>query len=214
MRAMLAVFSFMIVVAIGARYIVSHCEARIPKPAPAPATFVVPPAPKLENDRSLEPPLIYKQLHAYYAERFGSQKGFGSDRIIPTIQFHSIYKYSTQDGYGSLLIKNFELLGCSDGKPIVYCPDKGFLNFTKKEMKQMAEASRRPVNAFELAGLDKMRAGTDIIVKEYGMKAVVLGALRAKASCAKCHDVNEGELLGALIYTVEKNPDVRFHIMR
>ncbi|MCI0380342.1 MAG: hypothetical protein L0215_22385 [Gemmataceae bacterium] len=60
----------------------------------------------------------------------------------------------------------------------------------------------RPLDFFEIAGLEKLKDGDTLYVRNKDNRMRMLGALRASADCAKCHSVPEGELLGAFSYTM------------
>ncbi|MCI0641420.1 MAG: hypothetical protein L0Y72_08635 [Gemmataceae bacterium] len=60
----------------------------------------------------------------------------------------------------------------------------------------------RPLDFFEIAGLEKLKEGDALYVRTKDNRMRMLGALRASADCAKCHSVPEGELLGAFSYTM------------
>ncbi len=69
------------------------------------------------------------------------------------------------------------------------------------DAKDVSEIPTRSLDAFELRGLTKLRAGENLYVEQHpGDKARVLGPVYAGASCVSCHQ-KTGELLGAFSYT-------------
>jgi hypothetical protein len=66
-----------------------------------------------------------------------------------------------------------------------------------------ATAPKRPLDAFETAGLAKLRAGEEVVVQSQGPEMRVLGAVRARTECVACHKVDVGTTLGAFTYTLK-----------
>jgi hypothetical protein len=71
-------------------------------------------------------------------------------------------------------------------------------------MDQVKELKTRPLDAFEQAALADLRQGNELFARELTSHIRILGALRNAKTCMKCHDGAEGELLGALSYTLER----------
>lgn len=55
-------------------------------------------------------------------------------------------------------------------------------------------------NSFESAALADLRKGTELVAKTTAAEMWLVGAIRARADCVKCHDGGEGALLGAFTY--------------
>lgn len=149
-------------------------------------------------------------IHDSYSDDFAKKPGFGSSRILylPTQDFFTLngegYRFGSPD-----------LLGLED-EPIAY-QRLAFENITmavvsKKELRSRLQ--RRPLTAAEFSAVAELRAGKDLVtmptpvelVTEHGTNRITgllaVGALRAKAQCAECHQVKEGTLLGAFSYTL------------
>lgn len=67
-------------------------------------------------------------------------------------------------------------------------------------MDELREAPTRPLNAFELASLEKLRRDEDVVIQEDDRRIQMVGSLRAAQDCLECHSARRGELLGALSY--------------
>jgi hypothetical protein len=61
--------------------------------------------------------------------------------------------------------------------------------------------SRRP-DRFEAAALAELRKGNELVAETSPSVMRMVGAIRARADCLKCHDGDEGTLLGAFSYTL------------
>ncbi len=158
-------------------------------------------------------------MHASYEVDFATRPGFGFSRVmyLPPQDFITYngetYRFATPD-----------LLGLED-EPIAFRKTGGIDGFSmalmsKKELRKFLQ--RRPLTLSESNALVELRAGRDLVVTPslvvgdaaHGNNVVgglaVVGALRAKAQCAECHQVREGTLLGAFSYTlVPANPAKR-----
>jgi hypothetical protein len=88
--------------------------------------------------------------------------------------------------------------------PVAY--DKHHLMERKDVPSQLRE-----LDPFETASLTNLRAGAErVMAWDNGHGCLqVLGAIRAKESCLKCHDVKVGHLLGAFSYRIEEASRIR-----
>jgi hypothetical protein len=73
-----------------------------------------------------------------------------------------------------------------------------------KSDKNGLPAGARLPNMFEEAAIQKLLQGQSLFV--YGQEDTIrmMGALHAGNQCIRCHDVKEGDVLGALSYTLRK----------
>jgi hypothetical protein len=71
-------------------------------------------------------------------------------------------------------------------------------------MEQLKGASTRPLDAFELSGLTRLRGGDWLVVGEGNGHLRLLGAIRAVRQCVTCHGCERGDLLGAFSYTLRR----------
>jgi hypothetical protein len=71
-------------------------------------------------------------------------------------------------------------------------------------MDELRGAPTRPLDEFELAGLEQIRQGEDLVVGESGPTLRMLGSIRSIEQCVKCHGGERGDLLGAFSYTLAR----------
>jgi hypothetical protein len=71
----------------------------------------------------------------------------------------------------------------------------------------------RPMDPFETLAVRGLKAGHELLIEPKPGSIRMMGAMYAEKSCAKCHDVKEGTLLGALSYTLEKAPDAGLPVL-
>jgi hypothetical protein len=95
-------------------------------------------------------------------------------------------------------IKSLDLVGVvMHDTPVVYMSEK------IPEMKALSTKPTRPLDYFELAGLEHLVQGEAIYVRSKGETLRVLGPIHAGKACLKCHyESKEGDLLGAFSYTI------------
>lgn len=89
-------------------------------------------------------------------------------------------------------------------EPVVY------VSANLPSMEDLKSTQTVPLDDFEAAGLQRLRAGDDLFSHEEGNVLRAVGALRATKQCLQCHSGNNrGDLLGAFSYHVtiksEKN---------
>jgi hypothetical protein len=72
-------------------------------------------------------------------------------------------------------------------------------------MDELRDAPTRPLDEFEADGLAKLHAGEELTYAHGPRRVRILGALRARDECLKCHSVNKGELLGAFSYDLRRD---------
>ena len=65
-----------------------------------------------------------------------------------------------------------------------------------------SDVPTRPLDAFELEALPKLRAESDVVISKTSPDVRMLGSLRATKQCLDCHHVDRGELLGAFSYVL------------
>ena len=68
------------------------------------------------------------------------------------------------------------------------------------------ELPKRSLDEIETKSLNELRAGTDCVIAwdTDHERIQMLGAIRAKSDCLKCHAVEQGELLGAFTYWITR----------
>lgn len=94
--------------------------------------------------------------------------------------------------------RRVELIGWMlAGEPVAYLP--------RVDARGEAVAATRKLDAFELVALEVLREGQDLFLREKDGIVRMLGAVRADATCARCHaDTKTGDLLGAFSYTLRE----------
>jgi hypothetical protein len=65
----------------------------------------------------------------------------------------------------------------------------------------------RKLDDFEAAALATLREGKDLVVRTTPDEMRLLGAVRARDGCLKCHGCERGDLLGAFTYTLTTTPE-------
>ncbi len=81
------------------------------------------------------------------------------------------------------------------GHPMVYVTDKKL-----PKMDEIQNIPTRELNPFEASALDSLAKGEELCYQQHGNRVLALGALRARDTCTKCHEVQRGALLGAFSY--------------
>ena len=102
-----------------------------------------------------------------------------------------------------------ELVSLLKHDPPVAYKDRGPVSmggFPQKERRT------RTLNEMEVASLEALTEGKDRVFSWNASeeRLQLLGAIRAKDQCLKCHEVKRGDLLGAFTYWIEeerKTPD-------
>jgi hypothetical protein len=151
-------------------------------------------------------------MQAEFVRRFEASPGFGMSRVIrpvfmapsPALMFSGTkYQVAPPD-----------LIGLED-QPAVYAAREHafFRAKTNSNVRELFQA--RALSALETNAVASLRKGRDLVVKTIPLDAVasranhaapsllVVGALRASASCANCHGCDKGALLGAFTYTLK-----------
>lgn len=151
-----------------------------------------------------------EDLHNYYAGKFVTSVGFGYDRM-PQVQ-EAISSKQWQIGLDSYVVKNIQLVSLLKHDPaVVYPPVTVMQEFNHHRNPPVAVKKDgqepRALNDFEIAALKQLKEKKENMVVSGG--TIMVGALRAEASCIKCHEVDPGALLGAFTYTLEKQSPVK-----
>ena len=176
---------------------------------------VTPPAPRLPEVPE-NPDQNFTSLaaaHGSYVRDFASRPGFGSSRMVflpsqDCVKLDGIvYRFKTPD-----------LIGL-ENDPVVYQRAGGIENLSVAVMskkKLRSRLARRPLTTIESNAVVKLRAGNNLVIQRGQVEAQMINSqkigrtdgihaiasLRATASCAHCHGVKEGTLLGAFSYSL------------
>jgi hypothetical protein len=65
----------------------------------------------------------------------------------------------------------------------------------------------RELDGFEKLALDELSRGNELVVKTSARELRLLGAVRARVACSKCHEGGPGRLLGAFTYRLTPTKD-------
>ena len=81
-----------------------------------------------------------------------------------------------------------------------------YLSRNLPNMKELANARTRELNAFETASLAKLQSGERLMIETDPTEIRMLGSVRAASQCVGCHSVKRGTLLGAFSYILRRIP--------
>jgi hypothetical protein len=103
------------------------------------------------------------------------------------------------DRTGRWMLKRLDLIGLmTHDQPVAYVTEH------LPNMEELGDAPTRELSEFETQALEQLRQDQDIVFEEQAdgesNRLVMVGALRAGKSCATCHSVPYGTLLGAFSY--------------
>lgn len=177
-----------------------------PLALPAPPASPAPPAVQQSPAEPLPQALV--DFHTAHIHEFETTPGMGFSRMIrmpfstPVTLAGVEYRSSKPD------------LIALETKPIAYRSMAGEMIGLRNLTNRLARANLpvRPITAAETSAIAELRDGAHLVQKETTLKVpggygtvdvsglLVVGALRAKATCARCHECPEGTLLGAFSY--------------
>lgn len=149
------------------------------------------------------PPQIWEsreEMHDDYVRRFESAAGFGMSRMLrPPMLDRS---GTLETGRSRYSIEAIELVGhLQTDAPTVYVP-------ISHDAALRSSFGSRDLTNFEKSALAKLTAGNQLVGTEddgSGGTLAVVGALRAKETCLKCHGSRKaGDLLGAFTYRLRR----------
>ena len=115
-------------------------------------------------------------------------------------QPHAIRNYPetaihAEGGIHSLKIDSMMLVSLLKARPPAVYVSKNLPN-----MQELAAVPTRQPNSFELAALDRLSSGEDLVVHSEGSEIQMVGSIRAALQCLECHQLPRGTLLGAFTY--------------
>ncbi len=154
-------------------------------------------------------------MHTDHIHRFETAPGFGMSRIMIMPRASELTL-----AYDTYLVPKPDLIAL-ESKPIAYKSRAEMISLASLTNRTTrARLETRPLSELETKAIASLREGRNLVVQPTtfpvetlrgthevaGLLAV--GALRAKASCAKCHEVAEGTLLGAFSYTLYQTATV------
>lgn len=154
------------------------------------------PVPGSENGKWKD----YAAMHNYFVEGFVNTEGFGLSRMMTPRQsarFNVLYVEGETYRIGTV---NLISLGDAPekGKPTApYAYEAKNGDPVKSRLKT---SQKRELTKQEVTALAKLEKGEESILQVDEKNPMLIGALRASASCVECHHVKEGTLLGAFSY--------------
>jgi hypothetical protein len=94
-------------------------------------------------------------------------------------------------------VQSVELVGLLlNEEPRVYISDE------LPRMDRLRKAPTRTLNTFETVGLEQLKNGEHLFVRDTPHGIRMLGAIRSIEQCVKCHGGERGDLLGAFSYSL------------
>lgn len=163
--------------------------------------------------RRPDAPLL--RMHQEAARIFGSQAGFGRVRVYTNdvvtpfkagqvgvdswIKVHAVYPQTLRAQLYSYPydMKTLNLIGA-----VRHQPPRAYDTITFQQRDDLTDVPTRELTDFERSALDRIEAGQPAWMRETGDAIEMVGPIRAGVSCARCHHVEEGRLLGAFKYVV------------
>lgn len=146
-------------------------------------------------------------MHADHIHRFETAPGFGMSRVLVMPRASEL-----RLAYETYRVPKPDLIALED-KPHAYVSPYEMISVAALTNRTArAQLQKRPLSALETKAVASLREGRNLVVQPAtfpmetlnGTREVsgllAVGALRAKAGCAKCHEVAEGTLLGAFSY--------------
>lgn len=149
----------------------------------------------------------FEPIHATYVSWFIESEGFGNSRMI-SVRKNPPAEWNT--GEDKYVVKAVNLIGIVNHEvPVVYTNFLPHETMAGPAMKSRWAAQTRALDDFEADALKQFIAKkTDVVTNAdkgtVGSQMRIVGAIRAQASCIKCHEVEKGDLMGAFSYMLEK----------
>jgi hypothetical protein len=140
-----------------------------------------------------------RELHQDSILNFVNKRGFGfvkDRRHVAGFQEHG---FSEVPAAGSWQLRTLDLVGL-----VLHDEPVAYVSANLPRMDELREAPTRPLDTFELAGLESIRGGNDLFVRGAPKNARMLGAIRSDKQCVACHGGKRGDLLGAFSYTLTR----------
>ncbi len=128
------------------------------------------------------------------AENFGHVK---DRRNVAGFQSHRFSKVpEPSDGWR---VETLELVGL-----LLHAEPRVYVSAELPRMDELRKAPTRPLDRFEVAGLEQLRCDEDLVAADAPGGMRLLGGIRNAKQCIQCHDGKRGDLLGAFTYTLVK----------
>lgn len=178
-----------------------------PKPQPPPPA----PAPKLEFQIPQADLDALRKMHGGFFHQFQTAPGFGMSRAIRLPPAATVVLAGN-----SYLVPKPDLIAL-ETKPVAYVNTDPWSWISMRDLTNRTARTKyqtRAITKTEMEAVAELRDGKDLVlepakvptrsaagvVEVEGLRA--LGAMRAEAGCARCHECAVGTLLGAFSYTL------------
>jgi hypothetical protein len=110
------------------------------------------------------------------------------------------YKSIQTEGDGQWRFESLDLISfLKHPQPVAY------VSKHLPRMDELRDAPTRPLDDFEAENLPKLRAGEELASAQGPRRVRMIGAIRARDECLKCHTAEAGELLGAFSYDLRRD---------
>jgi hypothetical protein len=129
---------------------------------------------------------------------FAYPAGFGSilsNRKVIDFLPHQVRSPISLDA--ELTLTNVDLVGL-----VMHDKPTAYISKSLPSMRELRDAPTRALDHFEQAGLEQLRQGETLFVRESGEHVRMLGAIRATKQCVECHGGQRGDMIGAFSYTL------------
>jgi hypothetical protein len=94
-------------------------------------------------------------------------------------------------------LKTLDLIGA-----VHHQPPRAYDSISFQHRDDLTDIPTRELTEFERTALERIEGGQPAWMRKAGDAIEMVAPLRASATCAKCHQVEEGRLLGAFKYVV------------
>jgi hypothetical protein len=181
-------------------YFVSKQRPEHPISQPAPRQAA---SPGLPNEVKWEPRARQENLYQMHLNSifdFANPNGFGfikDRRHVVGFQAHEFSEVPRP--IERWTVQTLDLVGLlMHDEPVAY------VSAHLPRMDELREAPIRPLDGFEVSGLDQLRRGEDLVLGDTAKGTRMLGAIRSTKLCVECHGGERGDLLGAFSYTLRR----------
>jgi hypothetical protein len=147
-------------------------------------------------------------FHFFTTDEFLNPDGFGYIRdrqhvagfISHRFVHYPVNRPASSYGVGHWRFESLDLISLlKHPEPVAY------VSKHLPRMDELRDAPTRPLDELEAEHLAKLRAGEEVSSAQGPRRVRMMGAIRARADCLKCHSVEPNELLGAFSYDLRRD---------
>jgi len=154
----------------------------------------------------------FQEMHDAYTKTFAERPEFGISRLAAPQKNQMPRTATTKNAPASVpalmvagkpvVVTNQSLIGLDRDEPIVF--QTGNTSMMQRDL--IDSYKKRELTEFESQAVERLRNGKSVTYQANPGKSgyTVIGALRAEESCAQCHDVPKGTLLGAFVFKLDR----------